>query len=329
MHQPDDQAQRLWLPRPLKAGPGSEWGATLGMAPECRDRSWPLAAVEDACRQVGIDHTGRKVIRVGQCASVALPFRGLLARVGRQSVPSEGLDAEMRFARVASSAGLDVLTPADAVASTAVATRHGPVSFWPLLRRDSRARLDWTWLGETLRVLHDLPSEGLLSQWDPLGRVEVRLNTYEGFVDARPEYLICLRDALASAREALSAPTPLGVGLLHGDATPGNVFLSTRGPLLIDFDLAGVGPREWDLTAIAVLRRRFGLAERETRSFYEAYGFDMRSWGNAGAVIRARELLDISLALARSAYSLVAARELDVRMSTWSEKTSARRWTRL
>src|SRR5206468_1636719 len=83
----------------------------------------------------------------------------------------------------------------------------------------------------------------------PVGRVEERLALYASRVTARGDYVSLLSTACDEARVALTRlRSALGIGLVHGD--PLNVVLTARGPLLLDFDLAGVGPAEWDLVSV-------------------------------------------------------------------------------
>lgn len=54
---------------------------------------------------------------------------------------------------------------------------------------------------------------------------------------------------------------------IDGQAEVGNVLLRAGEPVLIDFERAATGPREWDLIDTAVTVARFGLAEQRYRDF--------------------------------------------------------------
>ena len=205
---------------------------------------WPQTALFAATRQLGVSTAHGRILAIGHCATIALPEAGLVARVARPGWPAEKLDRELRIARYFHQAGLAVLTPADDVTIRPVATPHGPVTFWPLLR-PARTGLDWRWLGRTLRALHDLPVPGdFPSLWDPLGVVEARLAAYARRTDARPDFVAAFSEACGQTRAVLSGiRSASGVRLVHGDST--NVIVTAKGPLLHDFDLAGIGPAEW------------------------------------------------------------------------------------
>jgi len=292
------------------------------------DERWPFRAVREAGAAAGVSVEGAAVLRVGQCAVVALPAAGVVARVGRPGYPAERLDAELRFARYVSRAGLPALAPADGVSDRPLVTDQGPVTFWPLVHRIAGER-NLEWLARTLRNLHDLPPpEGLVSLWDPVGRVEERIALHAARATARDDHVSLLVAASAKARADLARlRSTLGVRLVHGD--PLNVVVAAGGPLLLDFDLAGIGPAEWDLVSVAVLQRRFGLPREELLRFCGAYGFDLSGWEDFEVLLSVRELLDCSFALAAIDADPRAEGELEVRLRAWLDPTDHSPWTSL
>jgi aminoglycoside phosphotransferase (APT) family kinase protein len=181
-------------------------------------------------------------------------------------------------------------------------------------------------LGETLRRLHGLAvPPGLSSLWDPLGRVEQRLTAYAARADARADYVACLSEAIALARAELPrVESALGVGLVHGD--PLNVIVTAEGPLLIDFDLAGIGPAAWDLVSVAMRAHRFGGERSAFYDFAEAYGDDVLRYAPAAPLLSIRELLDCSFALSLVGSDPAAPGELDIRMRAWLSRDDRSRW---
>jgi thiamine kinase-like enzyme len=57
--------------------------------------------------------------------------------------------------------------------------------------------------------------------------------------------------SVVSELEATLAPLTTARRPLHGSPHGANRLLSTRGPMLLDFETACLGPVEWDLAALA------------------------------------------------------------------------------
>src|SRR5439155_1201076 len=77
------------------------------------------------------------------------------------------------------------------------------------------------------------------------------------------------------------------------------------------------GPAEWDLVSVAIRQRRFGLPVEELLGFCAAYRFDLLSWEHFEALLRVRELLDCSFALAVSEDHPGATQQIEVRVRAW------------
>jgi Ser/Thr protein kinase RdoA (MazF antagonist) len=82
---------------------------------------------------------------------------------------------------------------------------------------------------------------------------------------------------------------PLGEGLLHGDAYPGNTLWNGNSALLGDWDETAFGPREIDL-ANTFQGVRFGRTQQELTAFAEAYGYDPAQWPGLSVLTRMRDL---------------------------------------
>lgn len=290
-------------------------------------KTWPDDAVREACEGLGLPCDGWHTLRIGHCASVALPEAGLVVRVGRPGANPEHMTREARFARRVSEAGLPVLAPADEL-PVPLMTGSGPMTFWPMLEPRPHDGYDWAWLGGTLRRLHGLPLEvGRPSLWDPLARVDERVETYAKRPDARREDVAAFEQASTTVRghldEVLRETSPC---VLHGDPGPGNTLTGPDGPVLVDFDLAGVGPPGWDLTLPFVLNRRLGLPEEALGRFLDTYGSDPRGADGFDVLLRAAELLHASFALLRSDLGEADERELEVRMRAVRDPTDRSGW---
>jgi len=60
--------------------------------------------------------------------------------------------------------------------------------------------------------------------------------------------------------------------------------------VLLDFEVASIGPREWDLLPTAIATERYGLEEAQYRQFADTYGFDVRTWGGYPVLREIREV---------------------------------------
>ncbi len=56
--------------------------------------------------------------------------------------------------------------------------------------------------------------------------------------------------------------------------------------MLLDFEAAAIGPREWDLLPTAIATERYGLEEEQYRQFADAYGFDVRDLARLSGAAR-------------------------------------------
>ena len=292
------------------------------------ETGWPADALYEAARFLGIDAVRAEILRIGHCAVVSLPASGLVVRVARPGSSLERVRAELAFARHIAAAGIPAVQPAVEVASEPVVTTAGPVTFWPLLRPGAAA-MDCGWLGRTLRRLHSLPLPAdLVSLWDPIGVVERRVDAYAVSRDARADFVSLFRKAAANAREVLDElALSHRAALIHGD--PANVFTTDEGPMLIDFDLSGIGPPTWDLASIAIRQRRFALADGELGKFIDAYGSELFYGKAFERLLRVRELLDCSFVLSVSGEDTRAQEELAVRLRALRGDSDRSTWTSL
>jgi len=290
------------------------------------NHSWPEAALREAGLVLRLEIADRHLIRVGHCAIFALPNHRLIARVARPDQGAERLEAEIAFARFLHRSGLPVVPPADEVAEHPIETRMGAVTFWPLVESTGR-KTDWQALGGVLRRIHSLtPPDGMVSLWDPVGRVAARLESYRSRPNARAEYVQVLSAGCWWGRWMIGGSDPATLTLVHGDPT--NVIMAADGLVLIDFDLCGLGPPLWDVASVAVRQRRFGLSLGDLEGFYGAYHFDAAASRGFEDLVRLRELLDCSFALEAAGDSgSVVDQELEIRIRALRDPTDRSRWT--
>jgi hypothetical protein len=144
-------------------------------------------------------------------------------------------------------------------------------------------------LGHLLRQFHRAPlPDTELPQWDPMDDVRRRLRHADGVAADDLAFLRGQADELDEQLRGLSYA--LEPGAIHGDAFLGNVIATPDGPVLCDFDSTSIGPREWDLTPVALGHLRFGRPISAYGELAQAYGFDVTAWAGFGVLRRVREL---------------------------------------
>ena len=99
------------------------------------------------------------------------------------------------------------------------------------------------------------------------------------------------RDFLRARCDELNEQLPqlefaLPRGPIHGDAHTRNLLTDNGQVVLLDFEAAAIGPREWDLLPTAIATERYGLAEEQYRQFADTYGFDVRSLARLSGAAR-------------------------------------------
>jgi aminoglycoside phosphotransferase (APT) family kinase protein len=118
----------------------------------------------------------------------------------------------------------------------------------------------------------------------------------------------------------------LPISLVHGDASTKNTLTAPDGPVLIDFEFAGWGQPEWDLTQVAVLRGLGWHTDQEYREFCDAYGFDITTWHGYPTLRAVRELRITTFLTQLAGENLMIDRELHHRVADLMIPGSVRRW---
>ncbi len=132
-----------------------------------------------------------------------------------------------------------------------------------------------------LRRLHTLPppTDFELPPLAPFIRLVQRIDEA---TTLKPDDRAWLRQRLAEleARYAEGVPPGLPVGVVHGDASAGNIVATDDGQVIVlDLERLSIGPPEWDLTAAAIDYTTFGeLTAEGYRDFCRRYGADVMTW---------------------------------------------------
>lgn len=154
---------------------------------------------------------------------------------------------------------------------------------------DTGRRLTGADLAEILRRFHALPSPPFaLPPWQPTNEVRQRLAEPEGLADDDRAFLLDQCDAIEAELTSLRYALPSGP--IHGDPFMGNLIPGPTGAVICDFDATGTGPREWDLTPVAVGKLRFDYPGDTHGELVKRYGFDVTTWDGFPTLRRIREL---------------------------------------
>lgn len=297
--------------------------------------------VDDALRSAAVvaalldaDPGAAEVVRVGAAVLVRLPGAGTMLRV---EADHRVASAERQVAAARLLERADV--PAARLAALDDQPRHiGPtwVTAWEWIDVLAGRTVEPDDLGALARRLHDRTAPLLadgpdvdVPTLDPFEAIDDQLDAAAGIGRSSPDDLHLLRTALADCAERWAAgpADPLGTALVHGDLHAQNVLVTRDGPVLVDLELAGVGPPTYDLAAQVVARERYGGPETAYRRFATAYGFDLRDWEGASLRSRTYALWTTAWAVAHRQVSPANEAEAERRVQWWRDPTDAPRWT--
>jgi hypothetical protein len=248
----------------------------------------------------------------------------VIIRVGRPSVP--GTQA-VALRRLLVDAGLRV----PRLLHDEVITHDGHSAF-AIGVIDEVGDVDWHEVGTMVRRLHEIPRTavsaifptpwcGSFAWWDfPKALAETRPSLDRVSWAALDQCVERNLPLLERARQGAAV-------VCHGDVHPGNVMQSSDGPVLLDWDLVCLGPRQWDHAALMPWTERWGGATGLYEAFAVGYGESMRRDPTAEAIAVLR-LAAATLMRVRAAQANPAALpEAQQRLRWWRGEASAPTWT--
>ncbi|WP_435211970.1 phosphotransferase family protein [Streptomyces sp. bgisy034] len=180
-------------------------------------------------------------------------------------------------------------------------------------------------LGQLLRDLHSMPSPSIpLPQYVPLAALKSTVDSSTYLEPDQRAWLTARSDALLDEYGRLDFP--LGHGLIHGDAYPGNTLWAYQDVRLGDWDEAAYGPREIDL-ANTFQGARFGRTTEELDAFSSQYGYDIRRWPGLQVLCEIRDLHTLGSYIRRADRGdTAAAQQLSYRIETLRSRDGRARW---
>ncbi|MBI3685782.1 MAG: aminoglycoside phosphotransferase family protein [Actinobacteria bacterium] len=244
-------------------------------------------ALHDVCATAGLDPTGAQLIKftnnaVFELAGAPVVIRIAGSQTARDRVPTVITVARWLAAHDMPSVRLDPRVDQPVRSGGHLAT------LWRQVPNIGPAPTG-TDLGRILRRYHALPPpEQPLPTWRPLRPIRQRLTETDMLSDSDREFLDATCDELEDALSRLDCQLPPGP--IHGDPFLGNLIPGPGGPVICDFDSAANGPREWDLTPVAVGGLRFRYVGEAPTQLAHAYGTDLTRWPGFTVLRKLREL---------------------------------------
>lgn len=251
-----------------------------------------------------------------ECGDVVL-------RVGAATAPASAAHELVDWLR---SNGIPTLRPE---AGLACDVDGLAVTGWQRVR-EGRRSVDWSDVGTIVRRVHALPRDEVPSAYPvpdpsrfPWWQFDALLAEVADEIDsAALDGLRGTVDRHAGWQDRVRRD----VVLCHGDVHPGNVLMSSTGPLLVDWDLLCSANPAWDMAVLAV-GERWGRDPDELHGFLAGYG--PTAADVIGLAVELGELRNVAATLMRVRAGRTdgaAAVEAERRLRFWRGDPDAPTW---
>jgi aminoglycoside phosphotransferase (APT) family kinase protein len=281
--------------------------------------------LERACAAAGIDADGARLLRVGSNTVYRLKAP-IIARVSRPGADAGQIRRTVAVARWLESVGYPAVRVAEA--DQPVVIDGHVVTFWQAVSDDGSQYASVAEVAEVLLRLHSLtaPADLHLPELAPFANAPARIEANTWLNPDDRAFLITTLARLRAAYDGLEFALPPGV--IHGDASIGNVLRDTNGnPVLIDLDAVAIGPREWDLALTAIYYDSFGWHTREEyQEFVRVYGYNIMAWPGYPVMRAVREFLMVTWVIQKAPESERAAAEAAKRIAALRTGASRKDW---
>jgi Ser/Thr protein kinase RdoA (MazF antagonist) len=243
-----------------------------------------LAAI---CAAAGLDPSNAELIKFTNNAVFRLPKVPAVVRIAGSSAVRDRIDTVVQVAAWLAEQDIQAVRLWPHVSQPVTAASY-PATIWQYVP-PSGPQPTGDDLAALLLQFHKLPRPPLpMPRWSPFTEIRQRLAEPEGLHPDDQAFLLRRCDELET--ELASVQYVLPPGIIHGDPFLGNLIPGPNGPVLCDFDSTCIGPREWDLTPIAVGKLRFNYPHDDHSLVAERYGFDVTTWDGFSVLRRIREL---------------------------------------
>jgi aminoglycoside phosphotransferase (APT) family kinase protein len=282
-------------------------------------------ALRQACVIAGIDGDGARLLRLGSNAVYRLKAP-VVARVSRPGTDIDHVSRTVAVARWLESVGYPAVRAVHV--DQPIAADGYIITFWQALSEDGDQYASTPEIAQILARLHQLiaPENLHLPSLAPFASAAQRIDANTWLSPGDRSFLTATLAALQDAYENLEFVLPPGV--IHGDASVGNVLRDTSGTaVLIDLDGFAIGPREWDLALTAIYYDSFGWHTRdEYEEFARVYGFDILQWPGYPVMRSIREFLMVTWVIQKAADNHQTAAEARKRISALRTGASRSDW---
>jgi aminoglycoside phosphotransferase (APT) family kinase protein len=202
------------------------------------------------------------------------------------------------------------------------------VTFWQSVSDDGDQFASTPEIAAVIARLHHLtaPEALHLPPLDPFANAAERIEVNTWLTPDDRAFFTATLERLQGAYAGLEFVLPQGV--IHGDASVGNVLRDTQGvPVVIDLDGFAIGPREWDLVLTAMYYDSFGWHTREEyEDFARVYGYDIRQWPGYPVLREVREFLMVTWVMQKAPEDAWAAAETTKRITALRTGASRKDW---
>jgi Ser/Thr protein kinase RdoA (MazF antagonist) len=282
-----------------------------------------LPVLRAACEQAGLDSDGVELVRLGENAIYQLASAPVVVRIARSADRMRRVQKELCVARWLASADVPAVRVYDEIDQLLMVDDH-PVSFWQTVTggEPTPTHADLARLLAAFHGLSGCPCD--MPGFDPLRITESRLAAPDGVTPEDRDFLRSRCGDLNDQLRHLEFALPQGP--IHGDAHTRNLLTDRGQVVLLDFESAATGPREWDLLPTAIACERYGLAEEQYQEFAAAYGFDVRTWPGYPVLREIRQLTMTTWIMQNVRESPAAAAEFALRVDSLRERDFERAW---
>ena len=281
--------------------------------------------LERACAIAGLDAHGARLLRVGSNAVYRLKAP-IIARVSRPGADTDQVRRTVAVARWLQSVDYPAVRVVEA--EQPVVIDGQAVTFWVAVSDDGDQFATVAEVADVLRRLHTLTAPpGLhLPELAPFANAVRRIEANTWLTPEDRAFLTTMLAQMRAAYAGLEFTLPPGV--IHGDASIGNVLRDSRGhPVVIDLDGFAVGPREWDVVLTAIYYDSFGWHTREEyQDFVRVYGYDIMTWPGYPVMRAVREFLMVTWVIQKAPESEQAAAEAAKRIEALCTSASRKDW---